>query len=205
MNCIRVGVAAAVFSCFLAGQLAAQPAASVSASAKANANKEATWQEKLEAALARKVSLDADAIALQEVLKTLAEQADFQFRLSKKIEDAGVQPDQPVKASFRDLSLQAALKHLLADLSLTFILQDELLVITTLEDAQSPENLLTRVYPVADLVLVTGKTGEGGAAVNDFDPLIDNIVNSIEPDGWSDVGGPALSGYHRGCQISYAK
>jgi len=66
----------------------------------------------------------------------------------------------------------------------------EMVVITTLEDAQAPENLTTKVYPVADLV-INPKTRSA-----DFDSIIDLVTSTIEPDSWQDVGGPgSISGH----------
>lgn len=199
MNCVRVGCSAVLITCALVANLIAQPPASrvtsTSAVTKANA---AGWQEKLEAALARKVSVDATDSPLKEVVQQLADQADFPYRLSKKIEDAGVQPDKPVTAKFADLTLESVLKHVLEDINLTFTLHNEMIVITTVEDAQSPEKLITRVYPVKDLVELQPTTPINTEILYEFDPLLDLIHGSIEPDGWGDGNHPGtLQGFHK--------
>ena len=63
------------------------------------------------------------------------------------------------------ISLRSALRLMLRriDPELTYSIQDEVLMITTKEAAA--ENLVTRVYPVADLVLpitLSGFAGSGG-------------------------------------------
>jgi hypothetical protein len=120
-------------------------------------------------------------------------------RLSKKIEDAGVQLDQPVTASGRNISLESFLKRTLSDLNLTIMVKNETLTITTIEDAQSPENMVTKVYPVADLV----RTSDGQY---DFDPLIDMITSTIEPDSWQDVGGPgSINGFDNTMSLVFSQ
>lgn len=70
------------------------------------------------------------------------------------------------------ISLRNALKLILAkvkDQELTFIIKNEVMLITTVATAESEENLVTRVYQVADLVVPTiapqgggGLGGQGG-------------------------------------------
>jgi hypothetical protein len=70
-------------------------------------------------------------------------------------------------------------------MDLTYVMQDEVLLITTPEEAET--QLLTKAYPVADLVLPVGQTG----AVNaDFDSLIELITSTVQPTAWDEVGGP---------------
>ncbi|WP_254508400.1 hypothetical protein [Anatilimnocola floriformis] len=143
--------------------------------------------DRQEAALARRVSLTFTDAPLREVIEKFATLTSVNIRLSKKIEDAGVQPDQRVTISGRDISADNLLSLLLRDLNLTVMWKHGALLVTTHEDAQSPENMLTRVYPVGDLI---------GAKGADFDPMIDLITSTVEPDTWQDLGGPgAISGF----------
>ncbi|HEY2883377.1 MAG TPA: hypothetical protein VGJ15_13105, partial [Pirellulales bacterium] len=56
-----------------------------------------------------------------------------------------------VTRTLNDLSLRSALKLILQDFQLTYIIENEVLLITTKEKADT--HLVTKVYPVADLVL----------------------------------------------------
>ena len=51
----------------------------------------------------------------------------------------------------KGISLRSALRLMLKELSLTYLIKDEVLLITTPEEADN--QLSTKVYPVADLVL----------------------------------------------------
>lgn len=154
-------------------------------------------EARLEAALARRVSHNLVDWPLRDVIAKVAEQTGVTIRLSKKIEDAGVQPDQPVTISARDVSAETFLSLVLSDLNLTLMVKRDVLYVTTQEDSQSPENMVTRVYPVSDLVdLVRLPAAEGGGVGMDFDPIIDMITSTVEPDSWQDVGGPgSITGF----------
>jgi len=74
---------------------------------------------------------------------------------------------------------------MLSDLDLTYVIQDEVLLITTPEEAEM--KLATVAYPVADLVRFRDKSGEEWS---DFDSLIETITSTVSPEAWDDVGGP---------------
>ena len=72
----------------------------------------------------------------------------------KKLEEAGVNIDTPVTKNLSGITLRSALRLLLNDLELTYVVRDEVLLITTPEEAES--QLITKVYPVGDLVVPIG-------------------------------------------------
>jgi uncharacterized membrane protein YgcG len=72
----------------------------------------------------------------------------------KKLEEAGVNIDTPVTKNLNGITLRSALRLLLNDLELTYVVRDEVLLITTPEEAES--QLITKVYPVGDLVVPIG-------------------------------------------------
>ena len=144
----------------------------------------------IEQALTRRGSVEFTEKPLHQVLTGLSRQFQVQMVLAhKKLEEASVSPDTPVTKKLEDLSLESILRLVLSDLELTFTIRNEVLVITTPEDAES--QLITRVYPVLDLLprseAIVKRTQPGETA---FNPLIDLIVGTIQPDSWRDVGGP---------------
>lgn len=148
-------------------------------------------EARIEAALAKRTSLKFVDTPLRDFVQFMADQTGLAFKLSKKIEDVGVQADQPVSISVDSIPTEAALQQLLRDLNLTLMVQHELVIITSVEDSQLPENQITRVYPVADLLdVVRIPAYEGGGLELDYGSLIETITLTIEPDSWSDVGGP---------------
>ena len=70
---------------------------------------------------------------------------------TKAFEDAGLDLETPVTKSVSGIALRSALRLLLGDLDLTYLVKDEVLLITTKDKAA--EQLVVKVYPVADLVL----------------------------------------------------
>jgi hypothetical protein len=160
-------------------------------SLQAYPDREAEAGERIERALQQTVSFRFVDMPLVEVLSRLSDKTNITIVLTKKIEDAGVQPDQPVSIDVKEVSAESFLKLVLGNLNLTTMITDEVLKITTIEDAQSPENMTVRIYPVADLLdNFRAPAAEGGGVYADFDPLIDMITTTLEPDSWQDVGGP---------------
>ncbi|MCA9086106.1 MAG: hypothetical protein KDA81_18740, partial [Planctomycetaceae bacterium] len=67
--------------------------------------------------------------------------------------------------NFQGMTLRNALKLIFEQTTepeLTYVIQNEVMMITTLSKAESDDNLVTRVYPVADLVIPPVQLGGGG-------------------------------------------
>ncbi|MCP4783793.1 MAG: hypothetical protein GY903_19690 [Fuerstiella sp.] len=67
--------------------------------------------------------------------------------------------------NFEGITLRNALKLIFeqtVEPELTYVIQNEVFMITTLAKAESDDNLVTRVYPVADLVIPPVQLGGGG-------------------------------------------
>jgi hypothetical protein len=96
------------------------------------------------------------------------------------LEDICIDVQKPVSTSLHGISLGAALRLLLHPVQLTYIVQDEVLMITTPEEAE--RHLVTCVYDVRDLL----PQSRSGA---DFDSLIDTIVSCIATESWAENGG----------------
>lgn len=73
---------------------------------------------------------------------------------AKALRDAGINVDTPVTKSLKGITLRSALRLLLKDVDLTYVVRDEVLQITTPDDAESL--VTTKVYPVGDLVVPIG-------------------------------------------------
>ena len=100
--------------------------------------------------------------------------------------------------------MKSALRLMLRMVGLTYVIKDDVLLITTPEQAES--ELETRVYPVGDLVIPPeanmaappngsqpGSVPEANVpdgAQADFDSLIDLITSTAKPTSWDAVGGP---------------
>ncbi len=85
----------------------------------------------------------------------------------------------PITRRLHNVTLKAALRLMLRDLDLTYVIQEGVLLITTVDQAETPELLSIRVYPVGDL------------AHGSYEELVTVITTSVLPNTWSRVGGNA--------------
>jgi hypothetical protein len=99
---------------------------------------------------------------------------------TSELDESGIDAQKPVSISLHGVSLGAALRVLLNPMRSTYIVRDEVLMITSKEEAD--RHLVTCVYDVRDLLQPAG----GNA---DFDSLIDTIVSCIATESWAENGG----------------
>ena len=107
----------------------------------------------------------------------------------KSLEEENVALDLPITAHLRAVTLREAARQALKPLDMTFIVRDEVLLLTTTAEAEA--SLTTKVYPVYDLVYAepaVARAGRGSRGA-DYDPLI-QILSREAPNTWDNVGGP---------------
>jgi hypothetical protein len=145
-------------------------------------------------ALLEKCNVEFDQLPLVDALRPLAKPRQVQVYIDHKaLTDAGVGTDTPVTCSVKGVSYHAALKLLLDELDLAYLVRDEVLVITSKSEAEN--TLTTKVYPVFDLVVRPSNAMANGPAL-DFESLINNLTSNIAPTTWDEVGGPgAIKSY----------
>jgi hypothetical protein len=68
--------------------------------------------------------------------------------------------DEPINRTLSGITLRSAMKIILEPLGLTYIIEDEVMKITTIIAAD--EKLSSRVYPVGDLVIPVTTPSSGG-------------------------------------------
>lgn len=125
----------------------------------------------------------------------LAEAVDFlrsEYNIEIQIDvpaldDLGLSTDDPVDCELRNISLAAALNLMLTQLDLTYVIADEVLLITSQEEALS---LLTvGVYPVGDL-LAPKAPDDSRAKPENINNLVNVIISCVASDTWVENGGP---------------
>jgi Mg-chelatase subunit ChlD len=110
--------------------------------------------------LGKNTTIDVVEMPLKDVVLYLTETHNIPIVLSlKKLEEASVSSDTPITKSLRGITLRSALRLILKELELTYVVRDEVMQITTPEDAES--QLITKVYPVGDLVIPIMSGGGG--------------------------------------------
>jgi len=106
------------------------------------------------------------------------------------LEAAQINYETNVSLDVRETTVRTALKQMLANVGLTYVIRNENLIITTPEKANSM--MVTRVYYIGDLLAVNNFA---------FDPVANELqmaqnivalisqIQSIEPTTWRDGGG----------------
>jgi hypothetical protein len=125
-------------------------------------------------------------VPLPDVLDHIAAELKLPIVIDvKALDDFGIDTSAPVTANFNAVPLQIALRRMLHELELTFTVRDEVLMVTTPEQAE--RQLQFALYPVRDLVSY-GEVDDPDTY--DWDSLIQIIESTVAPDTWSTVGGP---------------
>jgi hypothetical protein len=116
---------------------------------------------KIRKALDEKTKIDFTDQPLQDVVTYLHDLHGIEIQLDlKALEDASIGPDTPVTRNLQGITLRSALRLMLGALDLTYIIKNEVLLITTPDKAAN--ELTTKVYPVADLVMPIPRMMMGG-------------------------------------------
>jgi hypothetical protein len=119
--------------------------------------------------------------SLEEVVGFIQEAYGISVQLdATALEEEGIDPQEPVTVNLHGISLRSALQLMLKQLNLTYIVQNEVLIITS--PTQAEAELITCVYDVRDLM--TGSTDVGGP-----DALVDTIVKCVSTESWAENGG----------------
>jgi tetratricopeptide (TPR) repeat protein len=109
-------------------------------------------ERRIESALRSPTQLEFIDTPLRDVIEYLKDYHQIEIQIDQRaLDDVAITTDTPVTRNLKGISLKSALRLLLRELDLQYIIQDEVLLITTPEVADTL--LITKVYPVADLVL----------------------------------------------------
>jgi len=130
-------------------------------------------------------------VTLEEVVKQLSHLRRIPILVDiRALDDMGIGTDVLVSFHSGPIPLRDALRHILRQLDLTYILRDEALVITTRGEAEV--NLIARAYPVRDLMGEANAQNElqGTPEAASLDDLIELITSAVEVQTWDAVGGP---------------
>ncbi|WP_299466864.1 STN domain-containing protein [uncultured Gimesia sp.] len=107
-------------------------------------------EEKLEAALQSETEANFPEIPLSEVITYFSTLHKVTILIQEKdLQEIDVSVDQLINISLKDISLQNALIQILDPIDLTYVVDRDLILITTKD--QAANMLKTRVYPVGDL------------------------------------------------------
>ncbi|MFT4558695.1 MAG: hypothetical protein ACI92S_004078 [Planctomycetaceae bacterium] len=131
--------------------------------ASVDLHKATTAERRITAALDDQTTINFADTPLTDVVDYLSRTHEIPIILDVvAIEEAGLLVDEPVNLVLAGITLQSALKIMLSEFELTYVIEDEVMKITTVEVAA--EILSTRVYPVGDLVVDLNALSLGGGA-----------------------------------------
>ncbi len=118
-------------------------------------------EKKIREALQSTTKMEFTEMPLIDAVDYLKDYHDIEIQLDNRaLEDAGVGSDTPVTRMVNGISLKSGLRLLLGEYDLTYLIKDEVLLITTVDKAET--ELVTKAYPVADLVIPVQSISTGG-------------------------------------------
>ncbi len=143
---------------------------------------------RIEAALQLPMAVEFHESPLAEARSYLQEAAKIPILIDRKsLDEVGLGSDTPVTISMQGVSLKSLLRHMLGELDLTYMVRDEVLVITTPGDVE--RHLLLRFYPVADFAVVTRPPLLSNQPLSPFQSIAELIRKHVSPDSWDEAGG----------------
>lgn len=144
-------------------------------------------EERIREELDKKTTLDCSDTPLNAVIDYFQTKHGIPIVLDQEaLKAAGIDSTATlVTKSLKDISLGSALNLLLRDFNLTFLIKDEVLVITSKERAES--TLTTRMYDVRDLAAHDNNVPDPKL----LNQLIEVIAHTIEPETWKTDKNPA--------------
>ncbi len=162
-----------VMLCVVAGMLV------ISGQSYGEEKEKLTAEEMIEKTLEQKTTFEFEETSLKDVAVYLAELHDITIKLDlRALHDEGLDPELPITCGLQMVKLRSALNLMLHDLDLTYVVDNEVLEITT--TAASKERLKTKVYAVTELV---GNCGQK------LESLVDILTTCITPESWTEDGG----------------
>lgn len=126
-------------------------------------------EERIQRALDETTTVEFIDTPLVDAMDFIADLHDIMIILNEpRLLEEGISTDTPITQVLSGISLRSALKIILEPEGLTYVIEDEVMKITTQIDAD--EKLSTRVYPVGDLVIpivtpTVGGLGQGFGGV----------------------------------------
>lgn len=128
------------------------------------------------------VKIEAVDSTLMEVLRDLQKQAGINLVIDTPgLEEEGITTSTPVALALEGVTLRSALRILLDPINLDFVIDNEVLKITS--KLRAGGRLMAAAYPVADLL----KSEE--SVQKELEELVEVIQSVVEPDSWYEVGG----------------
>jgi hypothetical protein len=176
-------------------------------------------EARIEQELNAPTDMDFVEMPLKDVIVYLTERHNIPIVLKmSKLQEAGVSADKPITKSLRSIRLRSALNIILEDIGLAFAIKDEVLQITSPDDAQAAT--VIRIYDCRDLLTMptpgnerpsagetktSGGFAGGGAHTTEAEQrakrLMSIITTNVDPLTWQENAGPGSIGEYNGLLV----
>ncbi len=136
-------------------------------------------EQEILAALEKPLTVEIVEEPLQDVVNDFADLLSISIVLDETaLDDAAKSGDSPISLPRLKLTPAKSLLGLItAKYGIHYLVDDDMLLLTTKEVAEANDNLITRVYPVEDL-----------AAEGEHDELVGAIIKSVDRNSWTEGG-----------------
>lgn len=122
--------------------------------------------------------LDFANTPMLEIVDFIRDEYDIEVQVdTTALDDLGIGVDEPITCDLRNISLGSALRNMLQQLELTYVIADEVLLVTTQEECES--RLSVAAYPVGNLA------GHG----KNLKPLVEALIDTVATETWAANGG----------------
>lgn len=145
-------------------------------------------------------AIDLKGLSLDQAVEYLRKNMGVPFTVNKSaLDDLNLTYETPVTASVpKGVSKRSALRMILGNLGLTYVVKNESIEITSVQRAKT--EVVVRYYQVGALLGLGGGAASGAAEglnqQQQIDRLIDLIQSTVDPDSWEKNGGPGRIVYH---------
>ena len=142
-------------------------------------------KQAIQAELGKKTSLSFEGTSLQAAVESISRDhhLDIELDNAPQVDPKIDLSTELVSLTVKDVTLRSALRLMLSQLNLAYIIRDGSLFVTT--KAEADTKLETTVYDVSDLLMRDDK------GQPDFDSIINLLTSTVAPQSWSEQGGPA--------------
>ena len=143
--------------------------------------------------LQTQVSVEFDKTPLTEVLKRLVIKGEIPLYIDQEgLREDGIAPDEPITETLKNVTIEQALNLILEPLGLTWLIQYEVLKITTMLAAEDPVNFITVAYNVANLgrflPSAQDRDTDSDVVIDDGAQLLDMIMEQTRGP-WEEIDG----------------
>ncbi|MEZ6104027.1 MAG: hypothetical protein R3E01_34230 [Pirellulaceae bacterium] len=136
------------------------------------------FTERIRQSLQGETSLEFVETPISDVIADIAKKHNIPVIIDRRaMDDLGIDIASPITFSVKSVTLSSALDLILRQLDLAFVVRDEVLTITSMEEVESA--LTSTVFDVSTLV----------RADRDLDELRSVIQDTVAPTTWDAVGG----------------